>query len=156
MRSALNIYAALMPIHPRYSTAILRHEKKVEFRKMYLKQKPLIILLYATRPQQNIVGLFTVADFDIDTPISLWQKYGSVGGVSYDEFMAYYCGKESGVAIKIDTAIEFQSPISLHDFEISTYTPQSAVYIAFETLIKILEPSVLKKTLSFALQKTEN
>lgn len=93
---------AVLSIHPRFADAIMSGVKKVEFRKAPLRITTTHVLVYATAPVQRIVGAFRVAGCDISPPGELWERYGTVGGISRDDFDAYYAGRDIGVAIRID------------------------------------------------------
>jgi len=102
MASNADPAVALLSIHPRHAAAIMRGEKKVEFRKRPFRRRLSHVVVYATAPVGRIVGVFRVADCDVDAPERLWARYGHVGGVDRTFFDAYYGPRTSGVAIRVD------------------------------------------------------
>ncbi len=119
---------ALLSIHPKYAEAILEGRKKVEFRKINFTKEIKEIFIYATSPIQKVIGTFSVKELDSDSPKSLWKKYGSVGEISHRDYKDYYKNHDVGMAIVIDSASSFESPMSLSDFGINV-APQSFVYL---------------------------
>ncbi len=132
-----------MPIHPEFTASIFLGRKHVEFRKIAFSKKPDAILVYSTRPTSKVVGLFFVNELDVDSPESLWNKYGSIGGIDIDRFLDYYSQSNLGLAITIRKTIEFGSPMTLREFGIENYTPQNYIYIKYKILQDNLNPFLL-------------
>lgn len=126
---------ALLSIHPQYADAIMRGDKKVEFRKQPFARPVEHVVIYATAPVQRVVGTFRVAECDIAEPAELWRRYGDVGGIERDDFEGYYGQRSSGVAIAIEGApIPLDLPLDAVD---QVRPPQSFAYLTIETASRI-------------------
>jgi predicted transcriptional regulator len=93
--------------------------------------------MYASSPTKAFVGFAEVDRIISDTPKKLWKVAGKQGGISYENFMAYFRGKTNGYAIKLK---------GIHKFTLSPYEifddfrpPQSFKYINDLVLNKIYE-----------------
>lgn len=102
MAAFIDPAVALLSIHPRHAAAIMGGAKKVEFRKRPFGRPLSHVVVYATAPVRRIVGVFRVAECDVDAPERLWARYGHVGGVDRAFFDAYYGPRRTGVAIRVD------------------------------------------------------
>lgn len=126
---------ALLSIHPQYADAIMRGNKKVEFRKLPFARPVEHVVIYATAPVQRIVGTFRVARCDVAEPGELWRRYGDVGGIQRDDFDGYYGQRTSGVAIAIEGApIPLDLPLDAVD---QVRPPQSFTYLTMETASRV-------------------
>lgn len=118
---------ALLSIHPRHAAAIMRGEKKVEFRKRPFGRQITHVVVYATAPVARIVGAFRVAGCDMASPDRLWARYGTVGGIDRAFFDAYYGTRTSGVAIRVDgDPVPLDLPLAATG---QTCPPQSYAYL---------------------------
>jgi len=120
---------ALLSIHPKYAKAILSGDKKVEFRKQPFRKGVSIVVIYATAPVSQVIGFFTVKGIHVSTPTEIWNRFSSVGEISRKEYREYYSGKESAVAIQIEEARAFSSPIDLSEMKAVAAPPQNFVYL---------------------------
>src|SRR5450756_577186 len=103
-RSSLHcrsVTRALLSIRPQYAAAILRGEKRYEFRRTVFSRHVDVVLVYVPSPVRRVV-----AEFDVDGVITeslpqLWQRTRGFGGI--DEAFFYRCfhGVEYGHAIAI-------------------------------------------------------
>lgn len=119
---------ALLSIKPHYANAILDGKKKVEFRKRKFGRAVSHVVIYATAPLMRIVGWFKVGLLHELSPESLWRKFSAVGGISRDDFRAYYSGVPSGVAISVTAAQRLRKPLALTRIS-SSPPPQSYSYL---------------------------
>ncbi len=118
-----------LSIKPIYASAILSGRKTVEFRKNGIPTDIKTVVLYATQPEQNIVGYFNVKSCETEHPKVLWEKYGDHGYIGVDGFMEYYKGKDSGKCFIIDKAYQFKVPVPLHACKSFSKSPQSFAYL---------------------------
>ena len=95
-----------LSIKPIYANAILSGKKTVEFRKNGIPTDVKTIVLYATQPEQKIVGYFDVKHCETAHPEVLWKKYGTLGHIDFDGFNEYYKGKDSGKCFIIEKAYQ--------------------------------------------------
>ena len=95
---------AIMPIKPQYSQAIMKGEKLFEFRKRPPKLAKRVYI-YESETTRKIVGSF---EFDIieASPEELWEKCGDAGGISEEDFFAYFKNKSVAYAMKIKNLVE--------------------------------------------------
>lgn len=119
----------VLSIKPIYANAILSGDKTVEFRKNGIPIDIKTVVLYATQPEQKVVGYFNIKSCAIEHPSVLWEKYGPHGLITFDDFNSYYKGKASGKCFIIKTAYRFKRPIPLNKCKSFMNSPQSFVYI---------------------------
>jgi type I restriction enzyme S subunit len=105
---------ALLAIKPEFARKILSGEKSYEFRRTTFKDATAVdfIYLYSSSPEKRIVGGF-VSDRVVEgRPENLWELFGDTSGIEdRDRFMDYFDGTETGYAIQIDRAYEFDEPV---------------------------------------------
>lgn len=101
----------LLSIKPRFAAAILRGEKRYEFRKSRFARRSGRVLLYATSPVRRIVGAFTVRGIVEDRPRALWTRCHDGAGIGRDELLRYFGERETGVAIEVGDVEAFNPPV---------------------------------------------
>jgi len=119
---------ALLSIKPRYATAILEGRKEVEFRKRKFGRNVSHIVIYATAPIMRVVGWFKTGQTHQLSPESLWRRFSKVGGITRDDFCAYYSGVQDGVAIAVRAVKRLRKPLALKRITASP-PPQSFTYL---------------------------
>lgn len=119
---------ALLPIRPFFVKAILEGRKSVEFRRRPFGQEVSDIVVYATSPIQRIVAFFSVSHVTEGHPEEVWRRFGAQGGVSREDYDAYYQGSERAVAIGIGD-LALTDPLGLGDLSPSLRVPQSYCYL---------------------------
>ena len=124
-----NTYVIALSIKPVYANAILSGKKTVEFRKNGIPTDIKTLVLYATQPEQRVVGYFDVKNCDVDHPSVLWEKYGKYGQITFDNFNSYYKGKILGKCFIVEKAYKFKIPIPLSKCKSFTISPQSFGYL---------------------------
>lgn len=125
---------ALMAIQPRFADLILRGTKKVEFRKTRFRKPVSHVVIYASWPIKRVVGVFEVEGLDIADPLALWERYDNVAGISREDFMAYYKGHMTGVAIRVGHVTELSEPVPLTAVHDTCTPPQSFQYVETSVL----------------------
>lgn len=128
---------ALLSIKPRYAIPIMDGRKKVEFRKSRPAQDVSHALVYATDPEQRVLGFFEVSGIVEGTPRNIWAKYGKVGCIEKRLFDEYYAGATKAVAILVGAVKRFKSPVRLSAVDASLKAPQSYRYVS-ERLFKLV------------------
>jgi predicted transcriptional regulator len=129
MATEKNKQVIVLSINPKYAHAILKCQKTVEFRRNGVPSSISNIVIYSTKPDQQVLGYCDVIECVVDTPESLWQKYGHCGGITYTDFMNYYDGYDKGKCYLIDNPRRFKSPIPLEKCKSFSTAPQSFVYL---------------------------
>lgn len=122
---------ALFSIHPRFADAILRGEKRVEFRRRAPSSVSHVIV-YATAPVQRIVGWFRVDSVEAEPPSILWQRFGEIGGIGAEEFARYYATCEVGSALRVAEVSRLERPVMIEAVGAGVTPPQSFRYVAWE------------------------
>lgn len=125
---------AMMAIRPEFAHAIMDGHKTVEFRKQRLADDISVVYIYATAPESQIVGWFTIDTIVEDTPRALWRQFKARGVIRYRPFMQYYAGRRKGVAILVAQAHQLSKPIRLRELNPQPAVPQSFVYLAADSL----------------------
>ena len=131
---------ALLSIRPEYVEAIARGEKRFEFRRRGFSRRIDTVLVYATAPIMRLVMLFQVGTIIRRSPPSIWRRCRAFSGITKEQFDAYFCGTNEGVAIAIDSIVTFDSPIDPTDIFQDFVAPQSFRYLdEVEIPARILE-----------------
>jgi len=130
--------AILLSIHPHYAEAILDGTKKVEFRKKNIPRTVRHVVLYATRPVMRVVGYFSVAEVVEGKPSYLWRRFNGSGGISTQDFVAYYADATLSVGLVVDEARRVAKRIRLEDLDGNSFAPNSFRYLREEELKTVL------------------
>ncbi|MFH0960033.1 MAG: hypothetical protein V1897_15175 [Pseudomonadota bacterium] len=124
-----------MSIKPRFAYAILRGEKKYEFRRSIFTRQVDVVLLYATAPVGQVVAEFDVCSV-ISQPLqTLWNRTKQFAGIGEDFFFQYFQGREYGHAIEIGEVRPYKTPFCPIE-RLGIRPPQSFVYIDFDFTIQ--------------------
>lgn len=132
MAGATDRRVALFSIHPHYADAILRGDKRVEFRRRGPSSATSHVIVYATAPVQRIVGWFRVEAVEEETPSTLWERFGVVGGIELEEFDRYYGRRSRGTAICVADPSRLVRPLAMDAIAGSSRPPQSYRYVPWE------------------------
>ena len=130
-----NCSVALLPIKPKYATAIVEGRKRVEFRKTHFRRRVTHVAIYASTPVQRIIGIFRVADCEHASPKLLWQRHHAHGAISRDDFNAYYADLDAGIAIHIADVFRLETPVPLHALRVRA--PQSFCYLSTSEISRL-------------------
>lgn len=120
---------ALMSLHPVYANAILEGQKTVEFRKRPLADDVRHVVMYATKPVAQVVGVFQIASQDSVDPLSAWLRFGAMGAIEQDAFFRYFEGTEYAVAIGVTDVVPLQRGVPLEETTGVKRPPQSFQYL---------------------------
>ena len=119
---------ALLSIKPCFAYAILRGEKKYEFRRSIFTRRVDVILLYACAPVGQVLAEFDVRSIISDPVQSLWNRTKSFAGIGEEYFFKYFHGKKYGHAIEIGEVRPFETPFCPIR-TLGIRPPQSFVYL---------------------------
>jgi predicted transcriptional regulator len=129
---------ALLPIHPKYSQAILDGSKTVELRKAPLRLGTTHVAIYETAPTSAIVGVARILLQDkLATPREI-QRAASAAGITFDKAMDYLSGGKQPTGIHVNQVVRFATPLTLAEAGV-TSVPQSARYLDGDTALLIDE-----------------
>ena len=104
----------LMSFKPRYAQRIIDGRKHIELR----RARPsfgsgTIVLIYTTAPICQIQGVFVVNRLIEGTVGSLWRRFREALGVSRQEYLTYFDGRQIGFGISIRTVRPMKASITL-------------------------------------------
>lgn len=127
----------ILSIKPKYVDAIMRGEKKFEFRKNIFKGKKIdYVYIYASAPIKKIVGSFKIGNIIEDQPDNLWNRFRDVSGINNDEFFKYFADCRKGFAIEISDLERFRNPVDPKKAIPGFVAPQSFCYLENSLLPK--------------------
>lgn len=129
----------VLSIKPKYVDLILAGTKTVEFRRAWAAEKVDTIALYASAPNQRIVGIAQVSDVVFATPSKLWdycKMHG--GGLTKSELFAYMDGREKGFAILLRNVTQFDQGV-LPSRVITDFSPPQSFRYMTATEVRKLE-----------------
>ncbi|WP_415712719.1 ASCH domain-containing protein [Maridesulfovibrio sp.] len=121
--------AIFLPIKPVYASRIISGEKIYEFRKTMPARRVSHIVIYASSPQQAIVGIAQV-DKVLSAPVEkLWEQTSKSAGIDKISYLKYFCGKEIAYAYQLKKIRKLSQNISPHDLWENFTIPQSFRYL---------------------------
>lgn len=128
----------ILSIKPKYVDAILRGEKKYEFRKNIFKGKKIDnIYIYCSSPVKRIVATFKIKNIIEDNPNNLWAKFKESSGLNDKEFFSYFTDNgKGGFAIEISNLERLKNPIDPKEIIPGFVPPQSFCYLETPILPK--------------------
>jgi len=121
---------------------MLQGEKTVELRRRQPRCKAGDwIAIYATRPNQVLVGVARVVEVKTATPRCLWQAVGAVAGISRADYESYFEGAKQAVGIVVEQPVEFVRHVPLTELRQAWprfSPPQSFRYLSDEEAETVL------------------
>jgi predicted transcriptional regulator len=130
--------AVLLSIKPRYADLILAGTKRVELRRNWPSNDIAVMVLYSSSPVQRLVGVAYVDGVREASVARLWQlacEYG--GGVTYDELVEYFAGKETAYGIMIKGTRTAERRVDPKDLFPDFSPPQSLQYLTPEEFQRV-------------------
>ena len=122
--------SVLLSIKPEFAERIFEGSKQFEFRRRVFRNRNVKkIVVYVTAPIGKVIG-----EFEIDEILELelehlWNQTKDYSGIPKEFFDAYFCGLETGYAIKIGKISKYETPLELSaDFNVK-HAPQSFAYV---------------------------
>jgi len=104
----------LVSMKPQYAERILAGSKLVEIRKRFSgKWVGCKAILYASNPQQALVGEATVRSITSGCPAEIWARFGASIGCSSKDFKTYVGSAKEVSAIELDEIFPYSQPVSL-------------------------------------------
>jgi predicted transcriptional regulator len=101
---------ALLSIRPQFAEAILRGEKKYEFRRSIFSRPVDVVVIYVTTPVQKVVAEFDVISIISESLPNLWRRTKKYAGIDEDIFYGYFEGLDHGHAICIGDVRTYKTP----------------------------------------------
>lgn len=119
----------LLSVKPKYVEKILAGEKTVEYRKRIPTDTSVTqVLIYASYPIKRVVAEFTIGRLHEETPKELWRQTQQIGGISEQEFTAYFKDKKKAYAYVIKNLQIYADSKSLSHYGIEK-APQDFCYV---------------------------
>lgn len=118
----------LLSIKPRYAKVILEGKKRYEFRKNKPKTSVTRIILYASSPQQQVVGEATIDEILEGSLEEIWSITKESAGITKTFYSSYYAGRGTAIAYKLSEITTYDTPKHLSDFGLMR-APQSFTYL---------------------------
>lgn len=120
----------LLSIKPKFANAILDGTKRFEFRRALFRREGVErVIVYASSPEQKVVGEFVIDGVLSLAPRSLWRQTRAHAGIGKRDFDRYFAGRQTAHAIKIKSVVRYRQPLDLKkDFGVAR-APQSFCYV---------------------------
>lgn len=119
----------LFSIKPEYVHQILDGTKKFEYRRTIFSKKDIQrMVIYSTLPEGRVVAEVQIKRILSGTKTKIWERTKKFSGISKDDFLEYFSGKETVYAIELGEIHKFEEPKMLNDYVVKV-APQSFVYI---------------------------
>lgn len=129
----------LLSVKPEYANKIVEGKKIYEFRRSILKRNDIEkIYIYSTSPIRKIIAVFEIEQILKDSPERIWKLCQKYGGISKEDFFAYFKNSDLAYAIKICNVVSFQEPIDPYNIIDNFKPPQSFYYLPLDFLHKQL------------------
>jgi predicted transcriptional regulator len=120
----------LLSIKPKFAHAILDGEKRFEFRRALFRREGIErVVIYASSPEQKVVGEFLIEDILSLAPDSLWRCTRAYAGIDKTYFDRYFAERTQAHAIKICTPMRYREPLDLGKHFGIARPPQSFCYV---------------------------
>ena len=130
-----------LSVRAEYALAVAAGDKRVEFRRKRMHAPVSHAIFYAAAPAKRLVCLCEAFWLDWTDLEALWARWGDKGGVSREEFDAYYEGCEEGLAIELANPRAFKAGVELSDIGLRQ-APQGYRYVdrmALERIFGLLD-----------------
>ena len=118
----------LLSIKPSFAEAILRGEKKYEYRRTTFSRQVDVILIYVTAPIRRVVAEFDVISILSEPLPRLWNLTRKYAGIDKALFFRYFNGLKRGHAITIGDIRRYRLPFCPIE-QLGLKPPQSFAYL---------------------------
>lgn len=106
----------LISLASEHAEKIFGGEKLVELRRRRMRVPPgATVWIYVKLPVGSIVGRAKVEAVHSSSPEILWRRFGSVSGLSRQEFFEYFAGVTRGFALVLQGAQRLRRSLSLEN-----------------------------------------
>lgn len=123
----------LLAIRPQFAELILAGHKQAELRRVVPKiHADMTVLMYASFPEQAIVGSFRIESVISGSVTSVWSSVGRVSLLTRDAFRTYFRGTKRANALMVDSPRRFARAINLRHIRAGFpdfHPPQSFRYL---------------------------
>jgi predicted transcriptional regulator len=123
----------IMSIRPEHAFDIMSGRKTVELRRRFPEHVPLgsMILIYASSPEQRLIGAANIEGVRRMTPAGLWRSFRGRACVERSVFDDYFNGAREGFGVLLGASVRFLEPISITELRerFRFFPPQSYRYV---------------------------
>lgn len=131
----------IISIRPEHADNIMAGRKTVELRRRFPEGLAAggLMLIYASSPEQALVGAARIEGVKRMTPAGLWRAFKGQVCVPQAYFNAYFAGATEGFGVVLGRTVRFDRPITVSELRerFSFSPPQSFRYVR-GTLIGLL------------------
>lgn len=123
----------IMSIRPVHAFDIMAGRKTVELRRRFPEDMPVgsLMLVYASSPEQCLIGAVTIEGIRRMTPAGLWRSFRERACVDQSLFNDYFNGVREGFGLMLGARVRFAEPIPVSELKerFRFSPPQSYRYI---------------------------
>jgi predicted transcriptional regulator len=123
----------IISIRPEHAFDILSGRKTVELRRRFPEHVPLgsLIFIYASSPEQRLIGAASIEGVRRMTPAGLWRSFRERACVERSQFDDYFNGAREGFGVLLGACVRFAEPIPVSELRdrFRFFPPQSYRYI---------------------------
>jgi predicted transcriptional regulator len=115
----MHISDIIVSIRPEHVRNIMAGRKTVELRRRFPKGLVMggVMFIYASSPDQALVGAARIEQVWCMTPAGLWRSFKNKVCVTRDRFNAYFDGVEQGFGILINEVVRFEHPLPMSELK---------------------------------------
>jgi predicted transcriptional regulator len=123
----------IMSIRPSHVENILTGRKTVELRRRFPEAvcDGGLLLIYASSPEQSLIGAARIEGVRRMTPAGLWRSFREQACVPKAYFKAYFSGTSEGFAVMLGSVVRFEEAIPVSELKerFRFSPPQSYRYV---------------------------
>lgn len=123
----------IMSIRPGHAFDIISGRKTVELRRRFPETVPTgsLMLIYASSPEQRLIGAVVIEGVKRMTPRELWRSFRDRACVERSLFEDYFSGAREGFGVLLGACVRFEDPIPVSELKerFRFFPPQSYRYI---------------------------
>lgn len=106
--------ALLFSLKPQFADSVINRKKRIEFRRRFSKNmEGALAYFYISSPIRRIMFSSVLSKVHCSDVNDLWKRFHSIGGVSEEDYFAYFKGTNNGYAIELDDVKILSEVLSL-------------------------------------------
>jgi predicted transcriptional regulator len=125
-------FALLFSLKPQFADLVIKGSKRVEFRRRFsTKMEGAFAYFYISSPIKRIMFSSMLSKVHYSNVNDLWKRFHSIGGVSEEDYFAYFNGTNNGYAIELDNVQILSKMLSLESIRdrfMPTFRPPQSYY----------------------------
>jgi predicted transcriptional regulator len=108
----------IISIRPAHVRNIMTGRKTVELRRRFPESLEAgVLFIYASSPEQALVGAVRIEQVKRMTPAGLWRAFKNKACVPRDLFDAYFAGANEGFGVLLGHPVRFDTPIPIGELK---------------------------------------